>query len=158
MDSRSSFRCSDPGFLTPSDTSGSIGGTMANFGGMGGVSGGRPRDSEDRFEEAVERSMGARLRAEYAAGERGNATHGFFGSSCLGARLWGSLANGDWTHTSGDTAGYSFRAAGDLIAAIVGVGDYMDWYCTADHSVCDPEVAELLGREGWRYSMDTAGG
>lgn len=125
---------------------------MAQFGGLGGVSGGRPRDPEDHFEEAVERAMGARLREEYAAGEQGNRTHGFLGSSCLAARLWGSLANGGWTHENGDTAGYSFRAAGDLIAAVIGDGDYMDWYCATGHGVCDAEVAELLGREGWRYS------
>jgi hypothetical protein len=63
--------------------------------------------------------------------------------------VWGSLANMEWTHTNGDTAGYSFRSAGDLIAAIVGHGDYMDWYCCAPYANLDPIVAEAMKIEGW---------
>ncbi len=116
------------------------------FGGMGGVTGGRPRDSEDLFEAAVERALGERLRAEHI----GKGRPEWFAGTGIGHRLWGSLANVDWQHTGGDYAGYSFRAAGDLIAAIVGEGDYMDWYCSAAHGVVDPEVEEALGREGWK--------
>lgn len=109
------------------------------FGGCGGVAGGRGRDSEDEFESAVDAAMGDRLRA----------------SPSLGARLWGSLANVTWRRADGATAGYSFRAAGDLISAIVGVGDYMGWYCSAPDGVVDDEIADLLAGGGW-YPADLA--
>lgn len=118
---------------------------MAEYGGLGGLWGGRPMEPEDAFEMAVNRALGEQLRKE-GPGE------GWAGKSrtMLGSRLWGSLANVDWRHENGDTAGYSFRAAGDLIAAIVGKGDYMDWYCTACDGNVDEQVAEALAKEGWR--------
>jgi hypothetical protein len=124
------------------------------FGGMGGAAGGRPRDPDDLFEAALDRAFGERLRRERADGIDAHKADdddnpGLWYRKGLGARLWGSLANVDWTHTNGDTAGYSFRAAGDMIAAIVGEGDYMDWYCSGDHGVLDDEVAEGMAREGW---------
>jgi len=122
---------------------------MTDFGGMGGVAGGRPRNAEDLFEAAVERALGDRLRAEHVGKPRAD----WFEGTGIGDRLWGSLANVDWKHENGDTASYSFRAAGDLIAAIVGEGDYMTYYCSSDHGVIDPEVAEAMAREGWTASV-----
>jgi hypothetical protein len=111
---------------------------VTDFGGMGGIEGGRPRDPEDLFEAAVDRAMGDRLRAEGIKG------------AFIAPRLWGSLSNVDWIHENGDTASYSFRAAGDLIAALIGEGDYMDWYCSGHDGLADEEVAELMAKEGWR--------
>jgi len=108
---------------------------MTEFGGLGGVAGGRPRDNEDLFECAVEACMGDKLREDES----------------WGRALWGSLANVDWVHENGDTASYSFRAAGDLIAAIVGKGDYMDWYCSAPYyGECYPHIREAMATQGWR--------
>lgn len=104
----------------------------------------RERDPGDLFKAAVDRAMGERLRAEGRGHGRGG------DGSQLGARLWGSLANVTWVHENGDTVEYSFRAAGDLIASIVGAGDYMDWYCTASYGEDDAEIVELLAKEGWR--------
>lgn len=117
-----------------------------DFGGMGGVAGGRPRDPDDLFEAALDRALGERLRAEHFGKPP---REGLYEGKGIGHRLWGSLANVDWTHTNGDTASYSFRAAGDLIAAILGEGDYMDWYCSAASGVLDDEVAEAMAKEGW---------
>jgi len=121
---------------------------------MGGVAGGRPRNPGDLFEAAVERAFGEQLRHERRQGldaRKGDeAGSGLWDRHGIGARIWGSLANVDWVHENGDTAGYSFRAAGDMIAAVVGDGDYIDWYCSSDAGVVDPEVAEGLAREGWR--------
>jgi len=119
------------------------------------VEGGRGRDPGDLFEAAVERAFGERLRHERANGLDGRKGDnepgaGLWDRQGLGARLWGSLANIDWIHDGGDTASYSFRAAGDMIAAVVGAGDYMDWYCSSDAGVLDVEVAEALAREGWK--------
>jgi len=107
---------------------------MADFGGLGGVPGGRARDHDDLFEAAVDRCLGDQLRTDEEA--------------CR--ELWSALANVDWIHTNGDTASYSFRAAGDLIAAIRGTGDYMDWYCSGPYPSVSPRIAEALAHEGWR--------
>jgi len=93
---------------------------MTDFGGMGGVMGGRPRNEEDLFEAAVERALGERLRKEHIPNL---GRPGWYEGTGIGHRLWGSLSNVDWKHENGDTASYSFRAAGDLIATIVGEGD-----------------------------------
>lgn len=118
---------------------------MTDYGGLGGVAGGRERNFEDEFENAVERALGDKLRKAYTEREK----IGFFEDKSLPARLWGSLANISWKHENGDTASYSFRAAGDLIASIIGEGDYMDWYCSHEYACIDEEIAEALGKEGW---------
>lgn len=122
---------------------------MTTFGGLGGISGGRERNPEDEFEAAVERAMGERLRTEWRTRPADGSGSGWYAGKGLGNRLYGSITNQDWRHENGDEAGYSFRAAGDLIASIIGDGDYMDWYCSAPEGVVDPEVAELLKAQGW---------
>lgn len=117
---------------------------MTDYGGLGGSVGGRERYTDDEFENAVERALGEKLRAEAPC------DCGRFRCDHIGGRLWGTLANADFIHENGDTAGYSFRAAGDLIAAIVGSGSYIDWYCSNEYDLQDPEVLEALGSEGWR--------
>jgi hypothetical protein len=116
----------------------------ADFGGLGGRAGRRSLNPEDLFEVAVNRALGDRMRAE------GVEKAGFYKGRGISARLWGSLANVDWLHENGYTASYAFRAAGDLIAAIIGEGDYMDWYCCHEYGRADNEVIEAMAREGWR--------
>ena len=82
------------------------------FGGLGGVIDGRPRDHGDEFENAIERALGDQMRADPEV--------------CC--EVWSALANVVWIRQHGATAGYSFRAAGDLVAAVLGRGNYMDWY------------------------------
>lgn len=118
------------------------------------MQGGRPRNPDDPFEAAVERALGERLRKEHVGVPR----LGWYEGRAIGNRLWGSLANVDWTHENGDTASYSLRAAGDLIAAIVGEGDYMTYYCSAEHGVIDEEIADAMAREGWTASVMEAEG
>jgi hypothetical protein len=106
---------------------------MTDYGGMGGIKGGRELNHADAFEMAVERTLGSRLRVDNE----------------LCCALWCSLANVDWKHINGDTASYSFRAAGDLVAAVIGTGDYMDWYCCGTEGEVDSEIREILATEGW---------
>jgi hypothetical protein len=114
-----------------------------HFGGLGGVVGGREFDPSDLFEAAVRRRFGSALVAEPAGG-------GLMGDGVgVGAEIWSALANQDWRHMAGHTASYSFRAAGDLIAAARGSGDYIDWYCSGPYSTVTDRVRAAMKAEGW---------
>lgn len=106
---------------------------MADFGGLGGLKGGRQINDSDGFETAVNRALGDLIRTDDKVAQD----------------MWCALANVDWKHENGDTAGYSFRAAGDLVAAIRGSGDYMDWYCGGPLANVTGEIEAALAVEGW---------
>lgn len=125
---------------------------MTYYGGMGGVRGGRPRNPDDQFEAALDRACGDRIRADHAKGT--TRTLDYYHASTAGAEVWGALANVDWINDNGDTAGYSFRAAGDMIAAIVGEGDYLDYYCSASYATIPEWVALAMAKEGWHGYAD----
>jgi hypothetical protein len=108
---------------------------VTDYGGWGGVAGGREKNADDVFEMTVDRVLGAKTRA----------------SRETAVEMWSALANVDWKHTDGDTASYTFRAAGDMIAAIRGEGDYMDWYCAGPTGVVSEEIAAALEAEGWSW-------
>ncbi len=112
---------------------------MKHFGGCGGIWGGRSLDEDDLFEMTVNRVLGDRIREKDETARA----------------MWCALANVDWNHTNGDTAGYSFRAAGDLVAAIRGNGNYMDWYCCGNYETVRDDIEEALAREGWSFILDS---
>lgn len=112
---------------------------MTDYGGFGGVKGGREIDTDDKFEMLLNTLFGERIKADREFCEQ----------------LWASLANVDWKNEkSGDTAVYSFRAAGDLIAAIRGEGDYMDWYRSGPFATVSGEIEEALEAEGWTWDSE----
>jgi hypothetical protein len=73
--------------------------------------------------------------------------------------LWSSLANVGWFHESApkQEVGYSFRAAGGLIAEMRGMGDYMDWYCCGPDGVVAPWISEAMAKLGWRFEAEPSG-
>lgn len=123
------------------------------FGGLGGLKDGRPLNPEDKFETVINMLFGERLRAEGRGPGWCEAMEmrRIKKEPMLGQRIYGSLANVIWVHLNGDEAAYSFRATGDLLAAIVGQGEYMDWYCTWYEGQVDEEFAEAMKREGWTW-------
>lgn len=116
-------------------------GAMTSYGGLGGVEGGRALNPEDRFEVDVAELLGDRLRA----------------SSDDCCAMWSALANVDWRNQDGDEAGYSYRAAGDLIAAVLEEGDYMDWYCSGPDGIVAEWIAEALANRGWTPIHESEG-
>ena len=88
------------------------------------------------FEAAVQRQLGDKIRADIA----------------IGVLLWCALANVDWTHPIHGDIGYSFRAAGDLIAALRREGDYIDWYCCGEYGHVHDVISAAMEREGWGWT------
>jgi hypothetical protein len=114
---------------------------MAEFGGLGGLLEGLDFDMDfqgDLFALAVKRSLGDWL----------------ISSHMNRVEMWSALANVEWEHENGDTASYSFRAAGDLIAAICADGsNYMTYYCSGPYAVVSVHIANELKKEGWNYKI-----
>jgi len=46
----------------------------------------------------------------------------------------------------------SWRSSGGVVADIRGSGDYLDWYCSGNEGVVDPEIAEDMAVIGWHWS------
>lgn len=116
---------------------------MTTFGGPGGFATVPFEEwDDDLFAQALNRACGERMRQSEEDSKA----------------IWSALANVDWIqHGAGHDASYSFRAAGDLIAAIRGCGDYMDWYCSGDYATVAEWVREAMAREGWEPQEDESG-
>ena len=108
---------------------------MADFGGLGGVPGGRPFNEHDRFEVDVNRALGERMRL----------------NKDVGQQMWSALANVEWRSTDGkDTASYTFRAACDMIAAIRDKSEnYLDFYCNSPYPLVSELIREAMAGVGW---------
>jgi hypothetical protein len=93
-------------------------------------------DSYIRFEETLSRLFGDAMKID--------------DEICMD--IWSALANVDWTcRKTGETVGYSFRAAGSLIANIRGSGSYLDWYCASPSGSVSDYIAERMFEEDWVY-------
>lgn len=93
------------------------------------------KDGSERFEKDLREGLGDTIKDDEVA-----------------KNLWSSLANVDWYHPeSNEKAGYSFRAAGALIAELRGEGGYMDWYCCGPYATVSDHIARVLKKRGWIY-------
>lgn len=108
---------------------------MTDFGGTGGVEGGRRIDYRNPFEALLVGLFGEQVRE----------------SDVFAAQLWSALSNIVWEHENGDTAWFSFRRAGDVIAAIREEGDYLHWYCNGRAGIVSEEIAEKMKAHGWTW-------
>ena len=72
----------------------------------------------------------------------------------FGVELWSALTNLSWSHPTHGQVGYSFRAAGDLVAALLGSGHYLDWYCSGEPAVVSEEIAQAMKIYGWEVILD----
>jgi hypothetical protein len=112
---------------------------MGQYGGPGGYK--RTLDFEeyqgDVFAQTINQSFGDEMR---------EVIYGVL--TCQD--VWAALANVRWIHENGDTAAYTLRAAGDLVASIRGDGDYLDWYCGCPYPRVTPYIAELMTQAGWQ--------
>lgn len=108
---------------------------MTVYGGLGGCAGGLDLSAfaDDVFVQALNKVFGKQMKS----------------SDFFSRKIWSALANVIWQHDNGDTASYSFRAAGDVIASIIGKGDYMDWYCCGPYAVVDDIIKKGMELEGW---------
>jgi len=111
-------------------------------------------DTYSEFENMIERRFGEELRLEYQRLQK--VTDPDELRKSLPARLWGSLSNVEWYRKDKNklSVGYSFRAAGGLIADIIGKqSSYLDWYCSGDAGVVDTGIGEIFDEEGWRPKL-----
>ncbi len=108
---------------------------------LGGMEGHTRKPEADgpygAFERAVERQLGDKIRADKETG----------------VKLWSALANVLWEHPEHGEVGYSFRAAGDMVAAVRRDGDYLDWYCSGPYADVAPAIWEALAVEGWKHKL-----
>lgn len=106
----------------------------------GGVDGGRPLIKDDPFEDMLAETFGSVIHLEAIAVE-----------------LYQALTNTIWTHITRGRVAYSFRAAADVIAALRGEGDYIDWYCCATPAgVVSPTIEQAMLRQGWTWEKHIA--
>jgi len=106
---------------------------------LGGAPGGRPFEDEG-FEGALNTAFGDRIRFDDEFAET----------------VWGAITGLTWTAPDGVSWGFSYRAAGDIVAAIRGRGDYMRWYCSGPVFTddCPSEIAAPLAALGWAWRKD----
>jgi hypothetical protein len=105
---------------------------MTHYRGLSGLS--EYRDINNAFEIMIVRVFGERMKSDEE----------------LCSQIWSALANVEWYHpASHDSASYSFRAAGDLIAAIRRTGCYLDWYLVGPYAIITEEIRRTFKKEGW---------
>jgi hypothetical protein len=97
------------------------------------------KSSYEEFESMLESELGDWMRS----------------SQDIAQALWSALANVAWKHKDhNEIVAYSFRAAGSLIAKIVGEGDYLDYYCGSKYATVLLPIKETLRRSGWKIVMN----
>jgi hypothetical protein len=78
----------------------------------------------------------------------------------FGGELWSAMANVSWIHKDDPDrteCRRSFRCAGSMIASMLGIGDYIDWYCSGPYETVSEYIAEKMSSKGWRYEVDGDG-
>lgn len=99
----------------------------------GGLNQTRRHDHRDPFERDVAAAFGGLVRASISFGEE----------------LWSALTNVYWMHDDHAAVGYTFRSAGDLVAALYGEGNYMDWFSGSSPGRVSKQIEVSMAAAGW---------
>jgi hypothetical protein len=108
---------------------------------LGGTREGREIDPGYELEVAFNEALGDRIREDDE----------------MACQAWCALANTLWKSPAGETWSYSFRAAGDAVAAIrneTGHMPYMRWYCCGREQTVTAEISEAMAKLGWAWKTD----
>ena len=103
----------------------------------GGLNQTRRPDLSDPFEAAVAANFSSLVQA----------------SPRFAEDLWGALCNVYWIHKTHGAVGGSFRYAGDLVAALRGEGNYLDWYCTGRAGKVPKQISSAMEAAGWTHQL-----
>lgn len=108
----------------------------------GGLMGGRALHPDDYFEMAVNAALGDAIRE----------------SDVQGSEVWAAITGVTWVGPDGVRWQYSYRAAGDIVAACQGDGDYLRWYCSAPvcHASVPAWIATAMLAQGWTWEVDAS--
>lgn len=103
---------------------------------LGGISGShRAVREDDDFERDLRDEFGEEMKVD----------------EDLCREWWAALSNIVWKRGD-DEVSYSFRAAGDLIDAVIEAGDYMDWYCCSRWGLVSERIAARMAARSWTWS------
>ena len=75
----------------------------------------------------------------------------------FGCELWSAMANVSWINKEDPeetVCRRGFRSAGSMIASMLGIGDYVDWYCSGPYETVSDYIAEKMASKGWYFILD----
>lgn len=85
------------------------------------------------FERSLETCLGEQMRSSRAFAEE----------------VWGGLTNLRWIHNDHGSIGFDYRAAGELVARIVGEGTWLTYYLQVPSGKAPDLMVERMGIHGW---------
>lgn len=70
----------------------------------------------------------------------------------IGRDVYSALCNMYWFSPNGTRYSYSQRAAGDLVAAIKGEGNYLSWYCHQPSGMITYHIHQTMRQHNWTHA------
>jgi|GEM_PF-4975015 len=101
------------------------------------------RGSGERAELTPERSLERDIKASEVVRAKAVA------SLTYAELLYRALENSTWRHLDGTECVFGMRSTGEIVASLVGSGDYLSFYMSGPSGVLDEEVIQDLRALGW---------